>query len=134
MTGVSMSRLMRLGRPCLNVTWTAPQSDATISRYRIQYKRTGTVFWGSESTAAGSPPPTFVILVALDVGTNYTVRVCATSPSGDGAWSTEDTERTFRCEFYASIYILIYCIGALCYIERLLLHYEKVIWSIGSMQ
>ena len=119
-----MSRLMRLGRPCLNVTWTAPQSDATISRYRIQYKRTGTVFWGSESTAAGSPPPTFVILVALDVGTSYTVRVSATSPIGGGAWSTEDTERTFKCEFYASFYVyynILHNAYYTTYIERLLL-------------
>ena len=97
-TGVSLSKVLRLGRPGLAVTWTAPQSDVTISRYRIQYKRSGTVFWGSESTIAGSPPTTFAILVSLDVGTNYTVRVGATSVVGDGEWSEEEIERTLRCE------------------------------------
>ena len=90
------------------VTWDAPQSDVTISRYRIQYKRSGTVFWGSESTIAGSPPVTFTILVALEVGTNYTVRVCATSVVGDGEWSKEETKRTLRCELYALFCLLRY--------------------------
>ena len=108
MTGVSLSKCLRLGRPCLLVTWTAPQSDVTISRYRIQYKRSGTVFWGSEAATAGSPPATFTILVALEVGTNYTVRVCATSVVGDGGWSEEETKRTLRRELYALFCLLGY--------------------------
>ena len=85
------------------VSWVTPESVVDISRYRIQYKKSGAIFWGSE--ASGSPPANTVILVALDVGTNYTVRVCATSSVGDGEWSEEQTERTLRCEFYASFYI-----------------------------
>ena len=101
-TGVSLVKCLRLGRPCLVVTWHAPESSMDINRYRIQYKRSGAISWGSEAVTAGSPPATFTILVTLDVGTNYTVRVCATSASGDGEWSEEQTERTFRCEFYTS--------------------------------
>ena len=82
------------------VSWDTPESVVDISRYRIQYKRSGAIFWGSEASA--SPPVNTVILVALDVGTNYTVRVCAISSVGDGEWSEEQTERTLRCEFYAS--------------------------------
>ena len=103
MTGVSLTRYLRRGRPSLIVRWTAPQSDALISRYKIQYKRTGSVFWGSESVTAGSPPPTIVTLISLAVGTNYTVRVSAASSNGRGEWSEEQTERTYRCKFCASI-------------------------------
>ncbi len=83
--------------------WTAPQSDAPISRYKIQYKRTGSDFWGSEAATAGSPPPTIVTLISLAVGTNYTVRVSAASSNGRGEWSEEHTERTYGRKFSASI-------------------------------
>ena len=109
-TGVSLSKFLRLGRPGLAVTWTEPKSLVDISRYRIQYKRSGSYFWGSEAATAGSPPAIFTILVSLDVGTNYTVRVCATSVVGDGEWSEEETERTVRCEFYA-LFCLLNCIN-----------------------
>ena len=105
-TGVSLTRYLRRGRPCLRVRWTAPQSDAPITRYRIQYKRTGTRFWGSEAATAGSPPSTIVTLISLAVGTNYTVRVSATSSNGRGDWSTEETKRTYRCEFCVSMQLI----------------------------
>ena len=101
-TGVSLSKHLRRGRPILLVTWTAPQSDATISRYRIQYKRSGALFWGSQATITGSPPATSHVLISLEPGTNYTVRVSADSAVGTGLWSEEQTERTLACEFYAS--------------------------------
>ena len=85
------------------VRWSATQSDAPLSRYRIQYKRAGTIFWGSETATAGSPPLTKVTLISLAVGTNYTVRVSATSPNGRGEWSEEQTERTYTCKFSASL-------------------------------
>ena len=103
MTGVALSKNLRRGRPSLIVRWSAPQSDAPISRYRIQYKRTGAVFWGRETATTGSPPPTIVTLISLDVGTNYIVRVSATSPAGEGIWSAEQTEKTYRCKFCAPL-------------------------------
>ena len=102
-TGVSLTRYLRRERPSLIVSWTAPQSDAPISRYRIQYKKTGSAFWGSEAATVGSPPLTKVTLISLAVGTNYTVRVSATSPNGRGEWSEEQTERTYKCKFSISI-------------------------------
>jgi len=102
-TGVALSKNLRRGRPSLIVTWTAPQSDAPISQYRIQYKRTGAVFWGSEAATAGPPFPTSVTLISLAVATNYIVRVRATSPAGEGIWSEEQTERTYRCKFCAAV-------------------------------
>ena len=107
-TGVSLSKFLRYGIPGLAVSWKVPESVVAISRYRIQYKRTGSYFWGSEAVTAGSPPATFAILVTLEVGTNYTVRVCATSVVGDGEWSKEETNRTLSRELYALFALLRY--------------------------
>ena len=78
-TGVSLSKAVRSGLPALRVTWTAPQSDLTISRYKVQYRRSRDAEWGSEITILGSPPPTSTILTGLDAGTEYSVRVRAVS-------------------------------------------------------
>ena len=96
-TGVSLSKAVRSGLPALRVTWTAPQSDLTISQYKVQYRR-----W-DEITISGSPPLTSTILTGLDAGTEYNVRVRAVSAGGSGNWSVVQTERTNRSEF---IYLL----------------------------
>ena len=98
-TGVSLSKEVRLGRPTLRVTWTAPQSNLTISRYQVQYKRSREEQWGSVITIPGSPPPTSTILTGLDAGTEYSVRVIAVFAVGPGNWSVVQTERTDRSEF-----------------------------------
>ena len=102
-TGVSLSKVVGLRQPALRVTWTAPQSDRTISRYKVQYRRSGDALWGSEKTISGSPPPTSTILTGLDAGIEYSVRVRAVSGVGPGNWSVVQTERTDRSEF---IYVL----------------------------
>ena len=105
-TGVSLSKAVRQRRPTLRVTWTTPQSDVTISRYRVEYRRNGTTSWGSLVTISGSPPATSTILTGLDAGTEYSIRVRAESAAGDGEWSVEQTERTFDSELFKCI---IYC-------------------------
>ena len=77
------------------MTWTTPQSDLTISQYQVQYKRSGTTFWSTATPLSGSPPVTSTILIGLDVGTEFNVRVRAVSAVGAGMWSVEQTERTF---------------------------------------
>ena len=104
--GVSLSKHLRRGRPILLVTWTAPQSDVTITWYRIQYKRSGTLFWGSQATITGSPPSTTHVLISLEPGTNYTVRMRAESALGAGVWSEEQIERTFGREFLCIICVI----------------------------
>ena len=99
MTGVSLFKAVRQERPTLIVTWTTPQSDVTITRYQVQYRRNGTTSWGSEAAVSGSPPATSAILTGLDAGTEYNVRVRAVSSAGDGEWSVEQTERTFGSEY-----------------------------------
>ena len=83
-TGVSLSKAVRLGRAILRVTWTAPQSDVAISQYQVQYRRNGTSSWGSQTIISGSPPATSAILTTLDAGTEYNIRVRAVSELGAG--------------------------------------------------
>ena len=96
-TGVSLSKEVRQGRPALTVSWTAPQSDVTISVYNVQYRKSGTIAWGSQVTA--TPPATSTQLPALDAGTEYDVRVRARSAAEVGEWSEVQTERTFNSKF-----------------------------------
>ena len=98
MTGVSLFKAVRLERPTLIVTWTAPQSDVNITQYQVQYRKNGT-FPSSQITVSGSPPATSTILTGLDAGTEYNVRVRARANFTDGEWSVEQTERTFDSEY-----------------------------------
>ena len=102
-TGVSLSKVVRVGRPSLTVTWIAPQSDVTISEYHVQYRRSGTIAWGSQVTA--THPATSAYLPALDAGTEYEVRVRARSAAREGEWSEVQTERTFNSEHRMSMYV-----------------------------
>ena len=103
-TGVSLSKAVRQRRPTLRVTWTTPQSDVNISRYQVQYRRSGTTSWGRQVTISGSSPVTFTFLIGLDAGTEYNIRVRAVSELGAGEWSVEQTERTFDSEPLCIIY------------------------------
>ena len=96
MTGVSLSKAVRQGRPTLRVDWTAPQSDVTISEYHVQFRRSGTTAWGSQVTTI--PPSTSTILPALNASTELDVRVRARSAVGEGEWSEVQTERAYNSE------------------------------------
>ena len=95
-TGVSLSKEVRNGKPSLRVNWIAPQSDVTISEYHVQYRRSGTTAWGTQVTA--SPPATSAHLPALEPGTEYDVRVRARSADEAGEWSEVQTQRTSNRE------------------------------------
>ena len=96
MTGVSLSKALRQGRPTLRVDWIAPQSDVTISEYHVQYRRSGTFSWGTQATTA--PTLTSTTLTALNASTELDVRVRARSAVGNGEWSEMQTERTYSSE------------------------------------
>ena len=104
MTDVTLTKEMTQGRPTLRVTWTTPQSNVTISEYHVQFRRTGTEFWGSQVAITGSPPNS-ANLTGLDAGTEYDVRVRAVSAAGKGEWSEVQTERTFTGEHQVNMYI-----------------------------
>ena len=103
MTGLSLFKEVVSGAPALRVNWSTPQSNVTISQYRVQHRKSGDTHWGSEFTLSGSPPVTFAILTQLEIGTDYDVRVRAMSAVGEGMWSLLLTERTYMREiiYYA---------------------------------
>ena len=101
MTGVAVSRATRLGKPALSVTWTAPQSDVTISQYQVQYKKHSTDWRTANSVSPGSATST--LLVALDGGTVYEVRIRAVSAIGNGTWSRVELETTYKSELCSEV-------------------------------
>ena len=100
MTGVTVSKAVRSGRPGLRVTWTTPQSDVSISQYQVQYRRSGTTSWSSATPVSGSTTSTY--LEELVAGTEYQVRVRAVSAIGNGMWSVMQSETTYRSELSTS--------------------------------
>ena len=101
-TGLSLFKEVVTGAPALRLNWSNPQSDVTITQYRVQHRKSGTTTWGSQLTISDSPPVTSAILTGLDIGTGYNVRVRAVSAVGDGMWSLLQTERTYMCEIIFS--------------------------------
>ena len=102
-TGVSLSKEARSGAPALRVSWDSPQSDITITRYEVQYRRRSGSRWRSVPSIIGSPPPTNTHLEGLQAGTLYSVRVRAVSAIGDGGWSDAAMETTYNGEWSADI-------------------------------
>ena len=100
-TGVTVSRAVRSGRPALRVTWTTPQSDVSISRYQVQYRRSGTTSWSSAAPVLGSTISTY--LEELVAGTEYQVRVRAVSTIGNGIWSEVQSETIYQSELSTDI-------------------------------
>ena len=96
-TGVSVSKAVKDGKPTLMVTWTALQNVANLLEYRVQYKHNGTLSWGY--TVSAQPYSTYTLLSALLPGTEYNVRVRAVSAAGEGEWSGVLTETTYDSEF-----------------------------------
>ena len=83
-------------KPSLTVTWREPQSDVGISNYQVEYRKSEDTQWIPGPILSHSM--TFANLPALTAGTVYSVRVRAVSAVGDGNWSEEQTERTYKCK------------------------------------
>ena len=96
MTGVAVFKATRSGKPALSVTWTAPQSDVTISHYQVEYRRSGSRWRAASPVSPGSTTST--LLEALDAGTVYEVRIRAVSAIGSGRWSEVESEVTYMSE------------------------------------
>ena len=96
-TGVSVSKDAKNGKPTLRVTWTALQNVANLSEYRVEYRRNGEFNWDNRVSA--QPYSTSTLLPALLPGTEYNVRMRAVSAAGEGEWSEVLTETTFNSEF-----------------------------------
>ena len=96
-TGVSLSKELKEGTPTLRVTWTIPQSDLNISEYIVRFRKNGASAW--DNPVIISHATTTTQLPALDVGTEYDVRVRANSAAVEGEWSEVQTETTFNSQF-----------------------------------
>ena len=97
-TGVSVSKAVKDGKPTLRVTWTALQNVANLSAYRFQYRHNKEFNWGNEVGA--QPYSTSTLLPALLPGTEYNVRMKAVSTTaGAGEWSEVYTETTYNSGF-----------------------------------
>ena len=90
---------MASATPALSVTWTPPQSDVAISRYEVEYRRSGTASWSSAPPHTGSLSDCSTTLTGLYPGTDYIVRVRAVTEIGAGQWSAEQTQRTHSSTF-----------------------------------
>ena len=110
-TDVSLTKTVENGTSALRVSWASPQSNVNISQYQVQY-RSGTNSWNSATTILVSPPATSTILIGLDAGTEYTVRVRAESYDRAGNWSVEQKERTFSDGGFYVLSVCIYTCGA----------------------
>ena len=86
-----LTKAVRSGRPALTVTWTAPQSDRPITKYQVQYRRTGITSWSTRDVRTRS-----VTLENLSPGTSYQVQVRAVSDVGSGPLSDGRALSTYR--------------------------------------
>ena len=89
-TGLSVTQTAVSGRPALAVSWDKPQSDATITRYEVQYRVNNSGSWTTVRVTGASILAT--TLTAVMGGRNYHVRVRAVSAVGNGAYSIVQTQ------------------------------------------
>lgn len=83
-TGLSVDAT---GDGTLDLSWSAPASDASITDYSVEYTPAG----GSASTVLVGSSATSYQLTSLTNGTEYSVRVAAASVVGTGSYSSAVT-------------------------------------------
>ena len=87
----TLTKAARSGRPALTVAWTAPQSDRPITKYQVQYRKSGATSWITKDVTSRS-----TTLENLPAGTSYQVKVRAVSDVGSGPYSDVGTLSTFQ--------------------------------------
>ena len=84
------------------MTWTAPSSERTITKYELQYGIRNTVWFNKDLTSRSTT------LEGLSAGAIYDIRVRAVSDVGAGQYSQKSTVTTYRgMNSIAIIYILL---------------------------
>ena len=96
----TLSKAASSGKPALTVTWTAPQSDRPITKYQVQYRRTGTSSWSARDVTIRSLTLT---VGNLSPGATYQFQVRAVSDVGIGPFSDVRTLLTFRGTYVVCI-------------------------------
>ena len=74
----------------MKVSWSRPQSDATITRYEVQYRVSPSGSWATVRVTGASSLTT--TLTTLTAGRRYDVQVRAVSSVGNGAYSRVQTQ------------------------------------------
>ena len=92
-TDVSVTTSVEDGNATLTVFWTTPQSELPISEYEVEYRTSDTKSWINSTRLSVSPPANSTVLIGLDAGVEYIVRVRALSEIGAGVWSEEQRVR-----------------------------------------
>ena len=105
---LTLTKAARSGRPALTLTWTAPQSDRPITKYQVQYRRSGATSWSAKDVTSRS-----TTLENLPAGTGYQVQVRAVSDVGTGPYSDVRTITTYRGIYYRMfhhllVYLMLY--------------------------
>ena len=106
MASGAVYKAKHLGKPALSVTWTTPQSDVTISKYQVEYRRQGSSFWRKVDIVV-SGLNTTTVFKGLDAGIVYKVRIRAVSAIGNGTWSRVESETTYKSELCSEVKLLI---------------------------
>ena len=89
------------GRPALRVSWSTPQSDATITGYEVQYRVTGSGNSGWKTVYVTGPNPSrTATLSPLVGGTMYDVQVRAVSAVGVGLYSNTVSQTASRGMYF----------------------------------
>ena len=96
-TGVTVSKDVKDGKPSLRVTWNDLQNVANLSGYHVEYRRNAEPNW--DNRVETQPSTTSTLLPELLPGTTYNVRVRAVSAAGEGEWSDVHKETTCNSEF-----------------------------------
>ena len=100
----TLTRAVKVGKPALTVTWTVPraQNDRPITKYQVQYRRSGTTSWSTKDVTSRS-----TTLENLPAGTSYQVRVRAVSDVGAGPYSDVGTQITHRGMYVATAFDVV---------------------------
>ena len=80
--------------PAIMVSWTAPNSERTITSYEVHYKAIGAMIWSMVNVTS-----TLTTLEYLSPGTTYQVQVRAVSDMGSGPYSNGRSATTYRGTF-----------------------------------
>ena len=89
-TGLSVTQTAVSGRLALRVSWSKPQSDATITRYEVQYRVSNSGSWTTMRVVGANTLTT--TLTTLVAGRSYQVQVRAVSSAGNGAYSSVESQ------------------------------------------
>ena len=100
-TGLSVTQTAVSGRPALRVSWSRPQSDATITRYEVQYRVSISGSWATVRVTGANTLTT--TLTTLTAGRRYDVQVRAVSSVGNGAYSSILMQFLNRGKFVYSV-------------------------------